>query len=195
MLENKNVVTCERGGRVIRVLSLGRMTKILPLVAALIAALAVADGAAAASYGSDAQQQLAQARQATAKFHDGDAAIAAGYVPSECFEVPGLGGMGNHYVNFTLLADPAIDATRPEVLLYAPLSDGSPRLVGVEYVKVDADQNLATDDDRPYLFGIPFDGPMEGHFPGMPIHYDLHVWIWQANQRGLFAQFNPNIHC
>jgi len=36
---------------------------------------------------------------------------------------------------------------------------------------------------------------MLGHSEGMPIHYDLHVWAWQANPAGTFAEWNPNVHC
>ena len=32
---------------------------------------------------------------------------------------------------------------------------------------------------------------MLGHEPGMPIHYDLHVWIWQHNPVGMLDMFNP----
>jgi hypothetical protein len=38
-------------------------------------------------------------------------------------------------------------------------------------------------------------GPMGQHEPGQPPHYDLHVWIWQANPSGMFAVFNPNVKC
>ena len=66
------------------------------------------------------------------------------------------------------------------------------RLVAaIEYVKNDADGDLGTDDDRPSLFGEPFDGPMEGHEPGQPVHYDLHAWMWRHNPAGELAQFNP----
>jgi hypothetical protein len=68
-------------------------------------------------------------------------------------------------------------------------------LVGDEYSQVDADQDLYTDDDRPSLFGQEFDGPMEGHGPGQPIHYDLHVWLWKKNPAGMFAPFNPKVAC
>lgn len=37
-----------------------------------------------------------------------------------------------------------------ELLLYLPRENGKLKLVGVEYFKVDADQNLATDGDRPH---------------------------------------------
>lgn len=67
------------------------------------------------------------------------------------------------------------------------------RLVGIEwFVPVDG-PNTAT--PRPYLFGQGFDGPMAGHEPGQPYHYDLHVWAWEPNPSGMFAQFNPNVNC
>jgi len=58
-----------------------------------------------------------------------------------------------------------------------------------------ADQNLGTDGDRPVLLGQPFDGPMPGHGPGMPVHYDLHVWTHKANPAGVFAPWNPKVSC
>ena len=48
---------------------------------------------------------------------------------------------------------------------------------------------------EPGSLGQPFDGPMPGHNPTMPIHYDLHVWLWGNNPAGLFAPFNPNLSC
>ena len=41
----------------------------------------------------------------------------------------------------------------------------------------------------------PFDGPMEGHSPVMPRHYDLHVWVWHHNPSGMFSMWNPNVSC
>jgi hypothetical protein len=137
--------------------------------------------------------ELAELKQATAKYHRVAAAEADGYMlASPCEESPD-GGMGHHYLNPSLLG-PEIDPLRPEILLYAPVGN-SLRLVGVEYFKVDADQNLATDGDRPSLFGRGFDGPMLGHAPGMPIHYDLHVWIWKANPAGVLEMWNPALDC
>ncbi|NEA68145.1 hypothetical protein [Streptomyces sp. SID12488] len=71
----------------------------------------------------------------------------------------------------------------------------SRRLVAAEWIVVDKDQDLATDDDRPSMFGVPFDGPMLGHAPGMPIHYDLHAWVWKNNPSGTFARWNPTVTC
>jgi hypothetical protein len=141
-------------------------------------------------------KELAAVRQATKQYRDVNAAIAAGYMPAPvCDALPGEGAMGFHYANPALIADPALDPLRPEILLYERRRNGKLRLVGVEYFKVDADQNLATATDKPSLFGQAFDGPMLGHVPGMPIHYDLHAWIWKRNPSGVFAMWNPRVRC
>lgn len=135
-------------------------------------------------------------REATAEFVDPANAVAAGYLPTDdCVEAPGLGGMGFHYVKPALMGDGMIDPTLPEILVYAPQRDGSRKLVAVEYIKFDGDQDLATADDKPTLFGESFEGPMPGHGPGMPVHYDLHAWVWKWNPAGILAGFNPQISC
>ncbi len=140
-----------------------------------------------------AQRQVI--REATRRFVDVDVAIDAGYVPTtECAEAPGLGAMGYHYVNPELIADGRVDPTAPEVLLYAPGKKG-PQLVGAEYLVFDADGSLETDDDRPSLMGHAFEGPMPGHEPGMPVHYDLHAWVFTHNPSGGLATWNPTISC
>lgn len=122
-------------------------------------------GICLAGYGKtdpNVKKGLAQARQSTAKYHDVNKALANGYLPTEhCIAVLGVGGLGFHYVNPALIGDPAVDPLKPEVLLYAPKNNGELKLVGVEYLVVDADQDLATDEDRPDLFGVSFNGPME----------------------------------
>lgn len=133
-------------------------------------------------------------RAQVARYHSVDQALADGYVPMSPCEASPAGAMGIHYANPALFG-PGLDPTHPEVLLYVPREDGSLEFVGVEYFAVDADQDLATDDDRPSIFGHPFNGPMPGHNPQMPIHYDLHVWLAEWNPSGLFAQWNPAIAC
>ncbi len=173
---------------------------ILLLTVAALAAVSMAmAGSALAVSGNtdtDVNKGLAQVRRATAEYHKVSNALADGYQPAEhCVAVPGVGGMGYHYVNPALIGDPSIDPSKPEVLLYAPKPNGVLKLVAVEYLAVDADQDLSTDEDRPDLFGVAFNGPMAGHEPGMPVHYDLHAWVWQANPAGLFADFNPKVNC
>jgi hypothetical protein len=173
------------------------MKRLIIVATAVLAAIATGAVAALAAGGDPAvQTMLAKARAATAQYHDIDTALADGYIRvSACTEAPGLGAMGFHYLNPAYAADTVIDPAKPEILLYAPKGNGGLRLVAVEYFKADADQNLSTDGDRPTLNGVAFDGPMEGHDPGMPIHYDLHAWIWSHNPSGNFAPFNPEVAC
>jgi hypothetical protein len=140
---------------------------------------------------------LRRAREATRAFRDVEVARAAGYkATGECAEDPKHGGMGIHYANEELVADGQLDVTKPEILVYQPTRNGTLRLGAVEYFQVDGDQDLATDEDRPSLFGgMPFDGPMLGHDAEMPIHYDLHVWLYRHNPAGKFAMWNPTVRC
>jgi hypothetical protein len=158
---------------------------------------------------------LAAVRRATAAFHDVDTAIAAGYlspVGGHCEEIA-AGAMGIHSTNPALLQNQALVAEQPEVLLYLPSGDGTYRLVGVEYLQTLLLRNTQTGqvgpwfspnpwpahyaivNSTPSMFGQTFQGPMPGHVPGMPWHYDLHVWIWRPNPSGMFAQWNPSISC
>lgn len=143
---------------------------------------------------SDANQDLAAVRAATAQYHNEATAIADGYQRVDfCVQSPD-GVMGYHYLNHELFNAP-LDVRKPAGLIYQPGPDGKRKLVAVEYFQVDDDQNLGTDHDRPTLFGDAFDGPMPGHEPGMPVHYDQHVWVWQHNPAGMFAQWNPAGKC
>lgn len=146
---------------------------------------------------------------ATARYQVVARAEHDGYVQSSPCEQSPAGGMGFHYVNQALASDLEVDPLRPEVLLYAPGKHGTLRLVAVEYF-VAALANTPTGpapwfgptpppagffNPAPTLFGRTFDGPMAGHAPGMPWHYDLHVWIWEQNPAGIFAPWNPRVHC
>ncbi|MDP8932514.1 MAG: hypothetical protein M3O70_29185 [Actinomycetota bacterium] len=139
-------------------------------------------------------RELARLKQVTAAYHNDALAIAGEYEATDQCVASEQGGMGYHYAKVEWI-DEFIDQNQPEALLYAPAEKGTRKLTGIEYVKVDADQNVNTDDDRPSLFGQPFDGPMPGHEPGMPVHYDLHVWVWRTNPQGVFAQWNPRVTC
>src|SRR5690349_15478111 len=142
-------------------------------------------------------RELAQVRQATAKYHDVNVALADGFIPTpECVESPD-GGMGIHFINPARLMDPAENIREPEILLYVETADGM-KLLGVEYFYGIGAPDTPVPNPAPpapILFGRPFDGPMEQHEPGQPPHYDLHAWVWMANPSGIFAPFNPNVSC
>jgi hypothetical protein len=158
------------------------------LAIALFGSLAPAAGA------HEGHGKLDVVRDATERFRNVDIAREAGYeAEGGCVESP-EGGMGIHYGNERLMSDPRIQIRRPEILVYQPVGTRL-KLVAVEYYRTDADGRLDTDEDRPYLFGRGFDGPMEGHEPGQPVHYDLHAWVWKRNPAGTFAQWNPRVSC
>jgi hypothetical protein len=170
------------------------------LVCALVAAPAPMalghppDGENQHAGSTHAHHQLETVRKATKQFKDVGDARRAGYVRTgECVSSP-EGAMGVHYIHPGLADDRSLNIRRPEILVYEPRGKRR-RLVAVEYYRADADGRLDTDDDRPYLFGRPFDGPMEGHEPGMPVHYDLHAWVRKRNPAGTFAMWNPRVEC
>ncbi len=113
--------------------------------------------------------------------------------------------MGIHYVNPQRGMDISVDPREPEFLLYERQTNGRMRLVGLEYfapVIVNGQPWFGPDappegqyNPAPSLFGRTFDGPFAGHEPGMPWHYDLHVWTWRHNPLGMFAPFNPKVSC
>ncbi|GGK19948.1 hypothetical protein GCM10010124_10710 [Pilimelia terevasa] len=138
--------------------------------------------------------QLARLRASTDRYASPRAAVRDGFLPAPtCVELPGSGGVGYQYVRPAHVADGVVDALRPEALVYVPTAQGR-RLGAVAYLATDRDQDLATDGDRPTLFGRAFDGPTPGR-DAMPVHYHLHVWAYTQNPVGIFAPFNPRVSC
>lgn len=168
-----------------------------PLLLGAVPASAHDDGESRLS--ASAQALLGDARRATAAFVDINVAIKLGYGPFAdaqgitCITSaqPGKGAMGVHYVNGSLL-DSTVDALRPEALIYAPLPDGTMRLVGVEYIVF---QDAWSGKKPPQLFGQDFHLTPAGNRYGIPAHYALHAWMWEPNRSGLFADWNPAVKC
>jgi hypothetical protein len=140
---------------------------------------------------------FADVAPATKRFKDVDKAIAAGYsfrLPdvkgNTCIEEPGVGGMGVHQVNTTLL-DGAIDAMQPEVLVYEPKGEKL-KLVAVEYVVFVGDWRGAS---PPALFGRTFDFTGRPNRYDLPAFYSLHAWIFKKNPTGLVKPWNPRVSC
>ncbi|MET9950270.1 hypothetical protein ABZ135_01795 [Streptomyces sp. NPDC006339] len=130
---------------------------------------------------------LKRTYDATVKYRSEQAAIADGYLRTdECVEDPELGGMGYHYVKPAHVG--STDPTKPAAILYEEdHKTGKRELVAVEWVVPNTGQ------PRPYLFDRPFDGPFD--FEPVGPHYSLHAWIFKKNPRGVFAPFNPRVHC
>ena len=120
----------------------------------VIALLAIAVTAVYAAGKDD----LAKVRSATEKFRKIEAVQAAGYslVPDldHCFDNPGVGGMGFHYIN-TASLDTALDPLKPEAIVYAPDKNGKLQLAAVEYI-VPAEPWDAENSELPQLLSQTF---------------------------------------
>ena len=157
---------------------------------------------------SDGQSDLAGARNATASFHDLDAAKAAGHTVRvadvngiTCIDNPGTGAMGVHYLDPGLvpeLFDPnaaaSVDASTPELLVYAPGTNGHERLVALEYLTIKGPWD-AQHSAKPSLFGQTFNETPAGNRFGLPAFYSLHAWIWAPNPTDMFSPWNPRVTC
>lgn len=169
----------------------------LRLLLTLLAVLAVA-GTATAVAAAPGGASLADIRAATAAFHDIGVATDAGY--GEFYvctdnETAGVGAMGQHYVRGDLVGDPAIDPLHPEALVYEPKPDGGWRLVGVEYVVLQADWHAAFGATTPTVMGLSLKAVDAPNRYGLPPFYQRHVWLWRHNPAGTFEDWNPNVSC
>ena len=159
--------------------------------AALVPGVATGSTGSAGTGDQPVGAAVAELRKLVDPYTDVQRALADGFVPTEhC-----IPGMGYHYVNVERAMSGAVAADQPVILLYQPAKGGGLQLAGAEFMKPDADQDLSTDEDRPFLWGQPFDGPMAPHEPGTPAHYDLHVWTHVANPDGVLTAWNPRVSC
>lgn len=159
---------------------------------------------AAALATADVGAELAQVRAGTARFHDlvtpaelETRLAAAGYGPLHMCtdEETGLGAMGQHYVNGSLLGDGTFDLSNPEVLVYEPTPNGLMRLVAVEFVEfVDAWPGGAS--SPPELFGRQLRVvPVPNRYSVPLPFYQIHVWAWKHNPAGMFNDWNERVSC
>jgi len=172
---------------------------IVPVVVTVLALTAGVVGATQATHATG-RVSLDDVRGATARYHRLAVATAQGYGlltdknGIACIANPGVGAMGVHYVNGDLVGTTEVNPRTPEALVYEPEKNGQLRLVAVEYVTFQAQWD-ATHSARPTLFGQPFMLTPEGNRFGLPAFYSLHAWIWKHNPAGMFAMWNPTVHC
>ncbi|HSK18245.1 MAG TPA: hypothetical protein VK912_03850 [Longimicrobiales bacterium] len=138
---------------------------------------------------------LAELREVTARFHNMETAVAAGYETqiTPCWAHHSAGAMGYHYGNTNLL-DAKVDLLEPEVVMYEPQPGGHMRLVGMEYIVPlaaweEAGHDLDDPADVPELLGQEYT-----RHSFLPI-FKLHIWLWRQNPAGVFADWNSNVTC
>jgi hypothetical protein len=86
----------------------------------------------------------------------------------------------------------------PEALIYEPLSNGAMRLVGVEYIIIA--QEWEANPNHPAGATPNIDGHLTNYVGapnryGLPPFYELHVWAWEHNPNGNFADWNTLVNC
>ncbi len=168
--------------------------------------LAIPVVAAAATEPSNAPTTQAKAspsplidrvRAATARFRDINVALHEGWVvATPCVSGPDTGAMGVHLVMPSRLSDGIIDAAEPEALIYEPLPGGAMRLVGVEFIETASDWATRNPDGTPpalegNLMNL-IDAPNRY---GLPAFWEMHVWAWEDNPKGNFADWNTHVTC
>jgi hypothetical protein len=140
---------------------------------------------------SEIGDQLERVKAAITKYHSTKLAMAAGYnfVPGldGCFSNPGVGGMGYHLINTSLL-DNVINPLKPEALVYAPHPGGRLELVAVEYIVPIAGWD-AVHSSPPTQFGQTYE---RNTTLGV---YSLHAWLFKHNSLGIFNDWNPKVTC
>jgi hypothetical protein len=124
-----------------------------------------------------------------------DVAEAEGYGSQfGCVSGDYSGAMGMHFVNFPLVLDGELDATRPEIVIYEPMPNGQLRLIGADYLVL-AEAWHAKNAGPPQIMGQLlhlFESP--NRF-GLPAFYTLHVWAWKKNLTGAFVNWHSNVSC
>ncbi len=143
------------------------------------------------------------------KYQHVENALADGYTPLS----PHIPGMGVHYVNVPLIMTHmgAFVPLEPEILTYNGYSG---ELIGAEYsVAMFEPEGFTGDEDEWHVHEAachyedgseipasdPGDCPLTHPDTGNPLFlwhpdlYVLHVWLFEENPNGIFAEFNPNV--
>ena len=198
------------------------MTRHRPSLFLAAGAAALALGACAGEQPRPAEPTLAEVKAGAERYRDVRNAIADGYttdnkcVTAQMLGFPAVNGdMGQHYVRRDLLGLPAkpapgggrvggtgtyTDFSKPAMLVYEPQADGSLELVAVENL-VFASEWHKTHSKPPQFRGVNYlllkDDPAtkldEAH--NFEPHYELHLWVFRDNPKGMYAPFNPTVTC
>jgi hypothetical protein len=175
----------------------------LPLaISLLVAAGQYADAAPAVAAAPQVQNGatplIDKVRAATARFRDINIALAEGFVQgTPCVSGPDTGAMGVHFVMPSRITGGVyLQPDQPEALIYEPQSDGAFRLVGVEFIVLSANWFKTHDaTSTPALDGDLMNFVEAPNRYGLPAFYELHVWAWENNPKGSFADWNTHVTC
>ena len=161
------------------------------LVALGLAVIAAGVAAFPISTGWAQEAEPAAVKDAIAQYETPALAQAAGWDLVEgldhCFDNPGVGAMGVHYIDAARL-DTTVDELAPEAIIYQT-TGASPELVAVEYIVPAADWDAEGHDQLPTALGQSF------HLNEALGVYVLHAWLFKENPAGMFEDWNPTVSC
>jgi hypothetical protein len=147
-----------------------------------------------AAAGDAATPLIDKVRNATARYIDiNKAKLDKFVVGTPCVSGPDAGAMGVHLVRPDRIMTLVLDATQPQALIYEPMADGAMRLVGVEYILLA--QNWPDAGSPPALDGNLFNYIDAPNRFGLPAFYEIHVWAWEDNPKGSYADWNTHVTC
>jgi hypothetical protein len=181
--------------------------KALPLLTAAIACtLSLAAGAHDQGnsdndrHSSHSSPIVDAVRKAVRNLSNDDLSHYGEVLKTPCVTGNEFGAMGIHLINH-IFVDGKLDPNKPEALIFEPQSDGSKRLVAVEYVVPKEPWDVLNPaipgfpDPRPSLYGhllnfvsSPNRYGIEGGF------FEIHVWF-RDNPKGALTDWNPEVTC
>jgi hypothetical protein len=136
-------------------------------------------------------------RSATARYLDINVALSEGWVTATpCVSGPDTGAMGVHLVLPSRLSSVVLKPEQPEALIYEPMANGAMRLVGVEFIVLESVWSASNP-----AGGVPaLEGNLMNYIGapnryGLPAFYEMHVWAWEQNPKGSYADWNTHVTC
>jgi hypothetical protein len=145
----------------------------------------------------DTTPLIDEVHNATARYTDINLALAEGWVAATpCVSGPDTGAMGVHLVLSSRINAGTLNAREPEALIYEPMTNGAMRLVGVEFIVL-----ASVWTSHHPGGGVPaLEGNLLNYIPapnryGLPAFYELHVWAWEHNPKGSYADWNTHVTC
>jgi hypothetical protein len=144
----------------------------------------------------NSQSLIEKVRNATARYRDINVALAEGWAPATpCVSGPDAGAMGVHFNQPARKADGTVSGDAPQFLIYEPMADGAMRLVGVEFLVTVSDWENKNGAVPAVLEGNLMNLVPTPNRYGLPAFYEMHVWAWEDNPKGAFADWNTRVNC
>ncbi|GLQ89030.1 hypothetical protein [Dyella flagellata] len=147
--------------------------------------------------GDEATPLIDRVHSATARYVDINVAFHEGFVTATpCVSGPDTGAMGVHLVLPSRISSGVLNPDQPQALIYEPMVNGEMRLVGVEFIVLASIwQAKNPPNSVPALDGNLLNYIAAPNRYGLPAFYEIHVWAWEHNPKGSYADWNTQVTC